>query len=226
MTTQEIIDYYANLLIQQYLGKPKAYATVQTQVTPVVMDQLPAQVQDAYNVIGTDIAVGVQLDVIGKYVGVSRNGYGFNGQPISLDDADFWSLIRFATILNSAGSSLAEIQTLLETTFANQVFVFDYANFHMNYFIDSSIGTQDLVQMLVLQGLLPKPMGVQLAITIYSPSLKFFGMPSASTVKAYAAQHSVTINQAVIALTTNVWQFNSVDTPVVGQWLSVQQGVY
>lgn len=39
MSTQDLINYYANLLILQYIGKPKAYATIQTLVNPVVMPQ-------------------------------------------------------------------------------------------------------------------------------------------------------------------------------------------
>lgn len=35
----DLIDYYANLLISQYLGKPRAFATIQTAVAPVIMPQ-------------------------------------------------------------------------------------------------------------------------------------------------------------------------------------------
>lgn len=276
MTTQELINYYANLLIIQYRQKPKAYAMIQALVTPVVMPQastqeinfsliavsgvfvlsydgvssaninwndsastiestlqaitglsmitvtgdiatqslvvtftgvtppalplvlvssslvdsggddveitiaetdvtMPVAVQNAYNLSGT-LAIGAQLDVIGKYAGVSRNGSGFQGQPISLDDADFLQLIRFATILNSAGSSLSVIQDLLNTFFADNIFVFDYQNMHMDYMIDSSVGTVDFAQMIVVQNLLPRPMGVLLGSVIYAPDIShFFG---------------------------------------------------
>lgn len=39
MNTNELINYYANLLIIQYIGKPKAYAEIQTLATPLVMPQ-------------------------------------------------------------------------------------------------------------------------------------------------------------------------------------------
>lgn len=178
-TNQELIDYYANLLILQYLGKLKAYATIQTLVTPVIMDQLPTQVMNAFNLIGTDGATGVQLDVLGKYAGVTRNGYGFTGQPISLSDADFLTLIQFAIIKNSAGSSLATIQDLLHQYFPDEVLVFDYQNMQMSYLISSAIGSQDLIQLLVDQGLLPKPMAVGLSLVIYAPVITtFFGLGS------------------------------------------------
>ena len=177
MTNQELINYYADLLILQYKGKPKAYAMIQTLVTPVIMDQLPTQVENAFNVLGSQIAQGVQLDVIGKYAGASRSGVGFNGSPITLSDSDFLTLIQFAIIKNNSGSSLATIESLLFQYFPDEVLVFDYQNMQMSYLINSSIGSQNLVQLLVTEGLLPKPMGVALASVIYAPIITaFFGM--------------------------------------------------
>lgn len=276
MTTQQLVNYYANLLILQYLQQPRAYASVQTTVTPIIMPQvsiqqivfsgvaasgqfslkygtqtsgliswntpastiqtilrtltglssvivtgslasqslivtftgvagvalplvvatntfatsasvaitlaitetdvtLPIAVQNAFNLSGPNTAQGVQLDVLGKYAGVSRNGNGFTG-PITLSDADFLTLIQLATITNSAGSDLATIQNLLFQFFPNEVLVFDYQDMRMSYLITSSIGSQNLVQLFVTEGLLPKPMGVQLATTIYVPVItSFFG---------------------------------------------------
>lgn len=175
MTTQDLIAYYANLLIMQYLGKPKAYATIQTLVTPVIMDQLPAAVMNAYNLFGANTAVGVQLDVLGKYAGVKRSGFGFSG-PITLDDTDFLTLIQLAILKNSAGSSLATIQSLLNQFFPGEILVFDYANMHMSYLVSSTLGSQNFIQLAISEGLLPKPMAVALAATIFVPIITtFFG---------------------------------------------------
>lgn len=175
-TTQDIVNYYASLLILQYVGKPKAYATVQTLVTPVIMDQLPTQVMNAYNLVGSSPAVGVQLDVLGKYQGVSRKGTGLAGQQIVLDDADFLQLIRMAIIRNTSGSSMSDIQILLNQFFPDQILVFDYQNMCMSYLVSSTLGSIDLMQLFITEGLLPKPMGVQLAAIIYVPVItEFFG---------------------------------------------------
>lgn len=172
MITAKIIEYYANLLILQYLQKPKAFNTVEALVAPVIMNQLPIDVRDAFDI---ETAQGVQLDVLGKYAGVTRSGNGFIG-PITLDDSDFISLIRLAIIHNNAGSSLAEIQALLHTWFPGQILVFDYADMTMDYLVDSSVGSFDLAQLFITEGLLPKPMGVQLKATIYGPfASQFFG---------------------------------------------------
>lgn len=173
MTTQEIINYYANLLIIQYIGKPKAYATIQSLVAMVVMDQLPQQVQDAFT-IGT--AEGVQLDILGEYVGVTRYAHLLNNSPITLNDDQFTKLIQLAAIKNNAGSSLADIQNLLQAYFANEIFVYDGADMQLSYLIAASVGDIDLIQVFIKEGLLPKPMGVELAAVIYIPVEGLFGM--------------------------------------------------
>ena len=172
MTTQEIIDYYANLLILQYISKPKAYATIQALVKPVIMDQLPLDVQNAFNV---DTAVGVQLDVIGKYCGVTRYGYDFTG-AVTLDDTDFRSLVKFAIIRNTGSSSLASIQELLHQFFAGDFLIFDHANMQMDYFFSTAIGSAQLAEMILIQNLLPKPSAVGVGALIYAPNINaFFG---------------------------------------------------
>lgn len=277
-TIQELVDYYAKLLVLQYVGKPRAFATIQATVAPFLLPQTTTQaisfsavaasgqfqlqygisgahtsllnwndsagtIQTALQAIsglssvtvsgsiasqtltvtftgvappakllyairnslldggsaaitisiaetdtetlpiavmnGFEIgsAVGSQLDIIGKYVGVTRSGNGFSG-PITLDDNDFTSLIRVAIIRNMAGSSLATIQALLFRFFPGQLFVFDHADMQMSYLMSSSVGSQDLAQLFVEENLLPRPMGVELASLIYLPTLSIFGMRS------------------------------------------------
>lgn len=150
---------------------------------------LPLAVQNAFNLIGSDPAVGVQLDVLGMYAGVVRSGVGTNG-PITLDDSDFLTLIQFATVQNSSGSDLSSITTNLFNFFGDGILVFDYQNMHMSYLINSSIGSQDLIELLIIEGLLPQPMTVQLSI-IYGPIINaFFGfvtyqLPTAANISPF-----------------------------------------
>lgn len=175
--TTDLQQYYANLLIIQYLDKPRAYAMIQSLVRTVIMEALPLQVQDAFNIFGDNTAVGNQLDVLGKYVGVTRSGYGFFG-PITLEDDDFLTLIQMGIARNRAGSSLATIQELLYQFFAGEVYVFDYANMYMSYLINESIGSQDLINLFVTEGLLPKPMGVGISVIAAPVIDMFFGLRS------------------------------------------------
>ncbi len=174
MTTAELAKYYSDLLILQYIGKPKAYATIGAVVTPVLIDQMPIAVQNAYE-IGT--AVGVQLDVIGKYVGVSRNGNGLEGQAISLDDSDYTQLIKMVIIKNNSGSSLATIQSLLSANFPGEIFVSDNQDMGLNYVLVETLGTSDLLELIVTGGYLPKPMGVETSVVIVpAHEFPFFGL--------------------------------------------------
>lgn len=66
------LDYYANLLILQYRGKPKASDTVRLWANQSYADGLPFQLAACFDV---DTAVGPQLDIIGRIVGVPRNIY-------------------------------------------------------------------------------------------------------------------------------------------------------
>jgi len=168
MTTEEILEYYAKLLIIQYRNRPKAYATMLATADPFVMDQLPLSVQDAFDI---ETAVGVQLDLLGKYAGISRLVNTFNSGTVVLDDSDYRKMVKMKFALNCLGSSLEEIQELIFTFFADALSVFDYANMRMSYYFNAAYGSEILAEAFAVQGLLPKPMGVQLASLIYVPTL-------------------------------------------------------
>jgi len=65
----ELILYYVNLLIIQYRTLPKASAHIAALIKQLMIYDLMIQVRDGYNL---DDAVGVQLDVLGKYLGNDR----------------------------------------------------------------------------------------------------------------------------------------------------------
>lgn len=167
MTTQEIVDYYVNLLIQQYINLSKARGTIEAFVTDAVMDQLPNSVNDAFDI---DSAVGAQLDILGKYVGQTRINYTLT-QLVTLSDSDFRLLIKLAIVQNNSGSSLYEIKKLLNDFFQSTVLVFDFKNMLLGYFLDSNATTQDLAEIFIKQNLLPKPCAVGLSSILYLPSI-------------------------------------------------------
>lgn len=74
-TTDDLIEYYAELLIAQYNNKPKAIATVQALVSEIVADQIIQQVEDGFDI---DTALGAQLTTLGIYVGAPRNIFGLS----------------------------------------------------------------------------------------------------------------------------------------------------
>lgn len=192
MTDQELLVYYSDLLILQYKGKPKATGMVQAFVNTVTEGQLPLAIQDAFNI---DTASGTQLDVIGKYAGVTREGSSFSG-PMVLDDEDYRKIIKLKIIKNNSGSSLADIQNLLMQYFQGLIKVFDYKDMSISYYVSADFGSQQLVEFFINKGLLPCPMAVGLGSTVYHPDLNFFsfstyrqGVPAEYPFNQYTDQH-------------------------------------
>lgn len=66
----ELENYYANLLIIQYWGKPKAVETIKLLVRICWINAVLMQMKGAFDV---DTAEGTQLDILGIWVGVDRN---------------------------------------------------------------------------------------------------------------------------------------------------------
>jgi len=68
---EKLVAYYVNLLIIQYHNKPKAKATIKAFVSQLLeLYLILKEIEFAY---GIETAVGNQLDIVGKYFGVSRN---------------------------------------------------------------------------------------------------------------------------------------------------------
>ena len=67
--TKQLQDYYSNLLIIQYNGKPKAKATIELLAQLIWSNMTLLQIRDGFD---WRTAVGPQLDIIGQWVGVSR----------------------------------------------------------------------------------------------------------------------------------------------------------
>lgn len=108
---ETLIAYYINLLIIQYSGnQPKASATIKLMAAELLASAIYFQLLNAYNLIAqpsdtwdsgetwdegadwdamvTGLAEGAQLDVLGKYVGVTRFYPG-------LDLENYFSLITY-----------------------------------------------------------------------------------------------------------------------------------
>lgn len=71
----DLINYYQNLLIIQYNGKPKAAATIALIAREFLASGVMLDVQQGYDLAN---AVGVQLDVLGKYEDIDRFYSAFN----------------------------------------------------------------------------------------------------------------------------------------------------
>lgn len=82
---QNVIDAYTKLLIIQYNNKPKAIATIALIAREMLADGLIFDVQDAFDI---ESAIGVQLDILGKYIGLDRYYTGQNDLPTAFGFTD------------------------------------------------------------------------------------------------------------------------------------------
>lgn len=90
---KQLIEYYQDLLIAQYHDKPKAREIVKANIEEELCNLLEQKVKDAFDV---DTAIGAQLDIIGKWVGIERI---FKGQKY--DSQAWFSLPRYNQKTNS-----------------------------------------------------------------------------------------------------------------------------
>jgi len=86
---ESTIEYYTNLLIIQYNKLEKAKATIDLHVRTLLSDNIACQVQDGYDL---ESAVGVQLDVLGKYIGTDRFSSSIN------TTGDFFGMTSYDTL--------------------------------------------------------------------------------------------------------------------------------
>lgn len=192
MNTTGIRDYYADLLIMQYKNKPRARATVQANVLQMLMPQyssetdidtkpiLPLAVMAAYNL---DDAVGVQLDVLGKYLGMPRYGYAFAGY-VTLDDESYRTLLRIVCKRNNLTYDTKSIVEFLAEFFPGVLHLYDYMGMHIHYFYSLLPGDNIVAERFILAGLLPRPLGVRLTYSM-SAVTEYFGFledPEAGTM--------------------------------------------
>lgn len=69
-TLEQLKEWACDLLILQYRQAPKNRAFIKTIANLIFADLLPLQIRDLC--LNVDKSVGVQLDVVGKWVGVDR----------------------------------------------------------------------------------------------------------------------------------------------------------
>lgn len=93
----KLIKGYVDLLEVQYHNKPKARATIKLLIETLLADMLMFKIRE--ECLNVDVSVGVQLDVVGKWVGVDRF---FQGQKF-----DNLEMFGFCTYDNLKGNELS-----------------------------------------------------------------------------------------------------------------------
>lgn len=104
---EDLVKYYQNLLIVQYHDKQTAKSEIEVATKTFTGDDLMSQI-----VFDVDKSVGVQLDLIGKIVGLSRivEGFTFINKYYSYND--------YASPMDDAsGRGMSDIGATVEAAF-------------------------------------------------------------------------------------------------------------
>ena len=142
---EDLTAYYQNLLIKQYYQKTKANSTIGALSLSMLSDLVFYEVRDAFNV---DDAIGVQLDVLGKYVGANR--YALDNTGIDDDDMRFQTKLRITK--NVSDNTLKSIDDLLELYFPLEVFVLtDNKDMTMTYLFPEALSPNFLFALQMSQ---------------------------------------------------------------------------
>lgn len=151
---EELKTYYADLLISQYRQKTRARATVEVLAELFLIDQLPKSVQDSYSLENGE---GVQLDTMAKYAGISREKYITNRIP----DADFLNILKLAFLKNNSDSNLFNIKNQLKNYLNGAaITIRDHQDMTVRFYVDSTLISSTLLQLIIDEELLFRPMGV------------------------------------------------------------------
>lgn len=172
MSSEEFKEYYANLLILQYKNKPKARAVIQALAEQIFGS---GSALDMVNGFDLETAVGKQLDIIGKYIGLKRQvkvNIGDSDTNI-LNDDQYRILLKLKLVQNTNFSSTAQIREALYALFPNEIRLFDNRTMVYNYQLSTLFN--DLVNVIIAEELLPLPMGVGYNISVVPDLLELYG---------------------------------------------------
>lgn len=181
------VDEYLALVPQQHRDKPRFMATLVAGLAPIVrMQNVLLEMIQAFDL---DSAIGVQLDIIGQWVGIGRTvGIPITGLYFTYDgtDAEGWdnsiwkspndpdsgftslpddlykALIRAKIMANKSCGCIGDIYNIINTTLSvdNAVKIVDNQNMTMTVKIDES-EIPSVEKALIIAGYLPiQPAGV------------------------------------------------------------------
>lgn len=156
------ILYVSASTLETAILEPIAVTITETDVT------MPVAAQAGYNLTETPLAAGVQLDVLGKYLGVARSGVSERG-PFTLSEASFFRLILFAIQKRNMGGRLGEIAALLNEFFPGQAEVLDNEDMTLTFYLSDALYNSPTWSAIMAFDLVPRPMGVGYGVNTSPP---------------------------------------------------------
>jgi hypothetical protein len=135
-------------------------------------DTLTGLVLNGFNI---DKAVGKQLDILGKYIGLKRQvkvNIGTSDTNI-LTDEQYRILLKLKLVQNTSFSSTSQIRAALYELFPNDIRLFDPRTMVYEYQLSTLFN--DLENVIRAENLLPLPMGLGVTINVVPDLLSLYG---------------------------------------------------
>lgn len=133
---------------------------------------LPQMIIEGYDV---NTAVGNQLDIIGKYVGLKRQVKTLIGDSNTnvLNDKQYRTLLKLKMIKNTSFSSTSQLRTALYNIFPTSIRLYDNRNMTYQYQLSSAFN--DLINVILAEELLPVPMALGWNAVVVPNLLQLYG---------------------------------------------------
>lgn len=163
---------YVDLLIKQYWEKPNAVAEIEAQAA--TWEKIRDIYNDFFTEFDLDTAIGAQLDILGKIVGLPRN------DRIEFNDDEEYRFFLNLKIAQNNGSAFivsddkTSIQEVIQFAFDKLAYVLDAKDMTLTLYIEDTFDITRLLLILELK-LLPKPQGVRYAVIMYETTGLPFG---------------------------------------------------
>jgi len=212
-TNAELIDYYKNTLILQYrqmrvvdpeavdpaLEESKATRHITALVKAIMIFELIEDVQNGFNL---DDSIGVQLDILGKYINFDRKIKTTGGSTRTLADSEYRVYLKAKVALNTMDSTLYDIDTYLETHIPASS-VIDTTFMALTYQLEGLTLVQ--TQEMVYNDMLPHPTGVDASDMVYEvPANEGFRCASAGVpvtgVKGFGSAGALAGGKLAVAI--------------------------
>lgn len=167
------INYYKNLITSEHKNRPKFTAWLQAALQLFIdIENCANSLPSAFDV---DIAVGNQLDVLGRYVGAPRT-VGFQpsgGVSPTLDDNTYRLLILATIGKNVWDGTIDSIQSLWQRIFpGGQIFPQTNQDMSFNVLMSGAFSSI-IIDLITHDYIVPRPQGVLMNL-LYG-SMPFFG---------------------------------------------------
>jgi len=171
MTNEEIanslVEYFQNLLILQYREKPNAKAEIELYVRTLFSNGNMLTLNEAFKL---ETAIGKQLDILAKYINISR---GYSGG--ALNDDQLRILIKLKMAQSNSNHSSSSIDSILFNFFSTDIGIASNRNMTVVFYIKSNIS--NVLTAAIEKKVLPVPAGVRIQYIIVADK-KMVGLPS------------------------------------------------